>query len=182
MTDQSELYGSVVPFCRQWHVIHEVDLVRLAADHAMLRRLCNELEACADALPLSLSPQQLQSLCQRLREFVAKYEVADEVLLKTIFGRNPTDKLTRSLICHIQARHAADAAHAHDLITALDPQAADHDRFSVEALAYMLRCFFDGCRRAMDFEELTILMLGGNRLTPNARELLVSGLSRTAQI
>jgi hypothetical protein len=182
MTDESDLKANVVPFCRRWHVIHEVDLVRLAADHSVLRRLCNELEACADALPFTVSPRQLQSLCQGLRDFVARYEAVDEMLLKTMFGRDLADQLTHALLSLVQGRHAADASHALDLITALDPKAVDHERFSVEALAYMLRCFFDGCRRAMDFEELTILMLGGNRLTPDARGLLVSGLSGAAAV
>jgi hypothetical protein len=180
MPDDKDLHGNVVPFCRRWHVIHELDLVRLAADHAALRRLCNELEACADALPLTLSPRQLQSLCHGLRDFVSSHEAAGEVMLTTMFGRDPTDPLTRALVSHVAARHAADAAHALDLITALDPNAVDHERFSVEALGYMLRCFFDGCRRAMNLEELTILSLGGNRLTPDARALLVGELCRAA--
>jgi hypothetical protein len=180
MTNDRDLHGSVVPFCRQWHIIHEVDLVRLAADYIGLRRLCNELEACADALPFTLSPQQIQALCQRLRDFIVSNEDSDETLLKTMFGRDRGDQLTQSLLSRMRAWHANDAVHAHDLIAALDPKAADHDRFSVEALAYMLRCFFDGCRRAMDFEKLTILTLGGNRLTPDARALLVGELCHAA--
>jgi hypothetical protein len=175
MTDDRDLYGSVVPFCRRWHIIHEVDLVRLAAGHTALRRLCNELEACADALPFTLSGPHVLALCKRLRDFVERSETADEALLTTMFGRD-RDELAQSLLSQVRAWHANDAAHAHDLIAALDPKAADHERFSVEALAYMLRCFFDGCRRAMDFEKLTILTLGGNRLTPDARALLVGGL------
>ncbi|CAN5140110.1 hypothetical protein BH09PSE3_BH09PSE3_15810 [soil metagenome] len=178
--NDSDLHGNVVPLCRRWHVIHELDLVRFAADHAEVRRLCDDLEACADTLPSPLSPPLLQSLCHGLRDFVARYEAEDRIFLNTMFGRNPPNSLARALILHVTARHAADASHALDLVTALDPKAVDHERFSVETLAYMLRCFFDGCRRAMDFEELTILTLGGNRLTPDARELLIGGLCRTA--
>ena len=46
-------------------------------------------------------------------------------------------------------------------------------------LGYMLRCFFDGCRRAMDFTELAILALGERRLTRDARALLIGSLARS---
>ena len=65
--------GRVVPFCRRWHVIDEIDLVRLLAGHAELRTLCDLLEACADTLPVMPSPAQTTVLCQRLTVAIDRY-------------------------------------------------------------------------------------------------------------
>jgi hypothetical protein len=40
----------------------------------------------------------------------------------------------------------------------------------------MLRCFFDGCRRALAFEELAILNLARRRLSPETGALLAACL------
>jgi hypothetical protein len=42
----------------------------------------------------------------------------------------------------------------------------------------MLRCFFEGCRADMAFEELAILALADKRLTPAARGLLRDSLDQ----
>jgi hypothetical protein len=41
----------------------------------------------------------------------------------------------------------------------------------------MLRSFFTGGRRAIDFERLTIIALAGHRLTPDARALPADALA-----
>ncbi|MCK8785874.1 hypothetical protein M0638_15955 [Roseomonas sp. NAR14] len=45
-----------------------------------------------------------------------------------------------------------------------------------EALGYMLRCFFDGCRRALAFEELTLLVLARRHLSAATEALLMACL------
>ena len=47
-----------------------------------------------------------------------------------------------------------------------------------DALGYMLRCGFDGWRRALDFAELAVVVLAGSRLTPVARQRLLGEASR----
>ena len=171
--------GRVVPFCRRWHVIDEIDLVRLLAGHAELRTLCDLLEACADTLPVMPSPAQTTVLCQRLTVAIDRYARAGETLLEEMFRREADRPLAAALLARIRARHAIDDSSAQDLIAALDPESTEPDRFPPEMLGYMLRCFFDGCRRAMDFTELAILALGERRLTRDARALLIGSLARS---
>ena len=176
MTEHFRLAGSVVPFARRWHVIHELDLAPLMADHVALRALCDALEACADQLPAPLSCDEVARLCSGLQARIDRHEAEEDSFLLTMFARDSRDPLTSALLDHVHARHAADAAHAHDLIVALEARDENGAVACGETLGYMLRCFFDGCRRAMDFEELTILTLGHARLTSEARAVLVGGL------
>jgi hypothetical protein len=44
----------------------------------------------------------------------------------------------------------------------------------------MLRCFFAASRQTMVLEELAILMLGQENLTPDCKSLLINGLCRRA--
>ncbi|MCJ2036448.1 hypothetical protein [Methylobacterium sp. J-068] len=62
----------------------------------------------------------------------------------------------------------------------LDAKPGAAGGISADTLAYMLRCFFAASRQRMAFEMLTILTLAQNRLTANARSLLVDSLSRRA--
>ena len=178
MNEHSRSAGSVVPFPRRWHVIHEVDLARLSADHASLRALCDALEACADGLPARLSSEDVARLCGGLQTRIERHEAAEDAFLAALFVHDRHDPLTCALLDHVHQRQAADAAHALDLIVAL--QATHAAGPCGETLGYMLRCFFDGCRRAIDFEALVILTLGHARLTPEARAMLVEGLRARA--
>ena len=92
---------------------------------------------------------------------------------------NSSSLHVEEVLARIRARHAIDDSSAQDLIAALDPESTEPDRFPPEMLGYMLRCFFDGCRRAMDFTELAILALGERRLTRDARALLIGSLARS---
>ena len=49
--DRNPLHGSVIPFARRWHVIHEIDLVRLIEDQRGRLAVCDRAERIADALP-----------------------------------------------------------------------------------------------------------------------------------
>jgi hypothetical protein len=84
------------------------------------------------------------------------------------------DPLAWTLLDHVRHRHMADGAAARDLIEAFDGADA---AMGPEALGHMLRCFFTGCRRAVDFEQLAIIALAGHRLTREARALLVEALA-----
>lgn len=178
MIDRNPLFGSVEPFARRWHVIQEIDLAPLIARHSAVRALCDRLEDCADALPVLPSDDQRTELCADLRDLVERGGQDGDDPIDAMLMRRPGNPLTDALLDHVRYRRAADAAHAADLIEALSSTTAN--TVAADTLGYMLRCCFDGCRRAMDFAELTILTLASHRLTPEARDILVSGLCRRA--
>jgi len=175
--ERNRLQGSVVPFARRWHVIQEIDLVRLVGEHRRRAALCDRLEAVADRLPDRPAPDEAAAIERALAAVVERDERDEIALLRAMLLHGPVQPLARSLIDHIRRRHASDAAAAQELTAALQPTAARDPVPSAETLGHMLRGFFTGCRRAIDFEQLTILTLAGHRLTPDARALLVEALS-----
>jgi len=177
MQDPDTFSGSHVPFARRWHVIDEIDLIGLAADHAATERLCVRLEACADQLPERPTPAEIDDLCAALQSRLLDHIDREDRLLAAMFARDLPDPLCHALLDHIHTRHVACTVLAQDLIAALDATAPGHRSICPEALGYMLRCFFDGCRAAMAFEELAILALAGTRLTRDARALLAHRLA-----
>lgn len=167
--------GSVVPFARRWHVIHEIDLVRLIAGHRLRNGLCDRLERVADALPAPPPAALAAALCDMLAEIVARDGREALARLEALLPGKGGDGLTRGLIERIRARHAADAATADELAAAL--QAADlPDALGADALGYAIRCFATGCHATIEFELLAIVALAGHRLTPQARALLTERL------
>jgi hypothetical protein len=172
MIEHDEFAGRVVPFVRRWHVIHEIDFARLIADHAHLRTVCDQLEACGDTLPDRPTDADADAVCRNLRAVVVSHPREENAVIDALFARELDDPLTAALVGRIRARHLSDAIHADDILAAL----SGASKPCAEAFGYMLRGFFDGCRRAMDFTELAILTLGTRRLTQEARAALVGGL------
>jgi hypothetical protein len=172
--DRKPLQGSVVPFARRWHVIHEIDLIRLMQQHRDRLDLATRAEAIADGLPDRPAKPVMTAFLTVLRELVTKGERADGDYLEAMLRNGHEDPLAWTLLDHVRHRYMADDAAARELIAAFD----EADAFAApETLGHMLRSFFTGCRRAVDFEELTIITLAGHRLTPEARALLVDALA-----
>lgn len=174
--DRHPRQASVVPFARRWHVIHEIDLIRLMQAHRHRLALAAQAEAIADGLPNRPTEPMMTAFLIALQELVTKGERADGDGLEAMLLNRHDDPLTWTLIDHVRHRHRADRAAASELIAAFD----EADAFvAPETLGHMLRSFFTGCRRAVDFEELTLIALAGHRLTSEARALLVDALTES---
>lgn len=177
MHDHDPIAGSHIPFANRWHVIDEIDLMRLVADHTATERLCVRLESCADGLPERPASDEIDDLCERLQTCILDHVESEDRLLAAMFAREMADPLCHALIDQIHARHAACTVLAQDLIATMIADAAGQRTICSEALGYMLRCFFEGCRAAMAFKELAILTLADTRLTRGARALLAGRLA-----
>ncbi|WP_294216376.1 hypothetical protein [uncultured Sphingomonas sp.] len=174
--DRNPLQGSVVSFARRWHVIQEIDLIRLVQEHRRRLALCGQAEAMADALPDRPDAATMTLFLQALEAMVTRGAQADGVYLEAMLSNGRADPLTDTLLDHVRHRHEADAAAAREMVAAFD----EADAFAApETLGHMLRSFFTGCRRAVDFEQLAIIALAGHRLTPEARGLLVDALAES---
>lgn len=176
MTEIDQAAANVVPFKGGLHAIAEADVVRLMTEHSRRGALCDQLEACADALPDRPLPETADRLCKALLDLADAPAGAGAMLQR--FG---ADSLTAILLDHVRARRLSDACHAADLKAALMPSASE-DAVNPDALGYMLRGYFDNCRRAMDFEVLALLTLSGPQLTCGARTLLTANLAQHAGI
>ncbi len=176
MMDRNPLQGSVVPFARRWHVIHEIDLIRLLQEHRRRLLLCRQAEAMADGLPDRPEGAAMTLFLKALETLVTRGERTDGAYLEAMLSNGHDDPLIDTLLDHVRHRHEADAAAARELVAAF----AEADAFAApETLGHMLRSFFTGCRRAVDFEQLVIIALAGHRLTPEARGLLVDALAES---
>ncbi|PZO79821.1 MAG: hypothetical protein DI632_03995 [Sphingomonas hengshuiensis] len=174
---RNPLQGSVVPFARRWHVIQEIDLMRLIGGHGRRLALCDQAERIADALPHRPDATTLAAFLAALEDQVVRGEEAEDAFLATMLLNGRDDPLAQTLLGHVRWRHAADGAAARELIAAF----VEADvRVAPETLGHMLRGFFAGCRHAVAFEQLTIVALAGHRLTADAGALLADALAESA--
>jgi len=160
----------------RWHIIQEVDVARIVADHRWLAGLCDLLERCADNLPALPPPATTAHIREALMLLAQpdSHEGPAYPALADLY--DPNDPLAAALMNELSVRHATDAMHAQDLADALGAAPDMAGRISADTLGYMLRCFFKACRQAMDCEELAILALASNRLTRAARDVLLDSL------
>jgi hypothetical protein len=160
-------------------IVQEADLHRLMTRHERLARLCDLLEACADALPAWPTEAEAERLRAALGGFI-EGEAEGDAFVAEVFGRGLRDPLATALTHHVDARHAGDLIHAQDLIAALEVGPAPKGRTSAETLGYMLRCFFSAVRQSMVLEEFAVLALGRRHLTPDGEALLIDSFCRRA--
>ncbi|WP_267395118.1 MULTISPECIES: hypothetical protein [unclassified Sphingomonas] len=172
--------GSVVPLTSRSSEIPEDAILQLVEDHRQLGELCDLLECCADDLPTLPPAPVVEKICGALRELYDPGEATLPPYPDVTRMYDTADPLAAVLLEQVQARHAADATHAEDLADALRGSLDIAERPSPNMLGYMLRCFFDGCRQAMDCEELAILALARHRLTAAARFSLTESLRHRA--
>ena len=161
-----------------WHLIDEHEIVWLIADHAAQRRLCTTLEGIADALPDMPDHDKVAHLEFQLSAYSRRHFPLETAL----FARLAADARCATadrILKEIRYYHAIDALHADDLAIELKRLSESTEAVQPGELAYMLRCFFDGCRRAIAFEELALLRLGDQRLTPAAKKAILDNFERT---
>ncbi len=133
-------------------------LETLLEDHAIQLALCNEIEAVADRLPDLPPLPEIRRLCDRvLRVTSTHFGRAEAVLAQLPEGQRPSPA-EMGLLHHM---HQLDELHAQDMVAELWRHVAHQQSGNVGQLAYMLRCYFDGCRRAIALKESWIV--GGTR-------------------
>lgn len=159
------------------------DVTAMLVQHAGLRSLCDELEACADQLPDRASLHQATRLSAVLVADLRRHDRFDRLLLPPVVACGPdaAGNPMASLFGRVRIAHGADQLHAEDLHEtlqeALQAAAAQPGRFRHDAIGYMMRALFDGCRRSIDFQEIAILLLAGESLAIGARQRLCSSLA-----
>lgn len=163
------------PHC--WHMIDEVDLVRLVADHSAWLRLCARLEAIADELPVLPDADEVRLLRAQVQGLTQPRQREDRTL-DTLFFRERARPLARSLLDGFHLARTARIVDLEDILAALED---DDAAVAADTLGYMMRSFFRGCRSAIAMEQLALLALGSNRLTVDARALLVERLTESSR-
>jgi len=126
-------------------------------DHLIQQVLCNDLEAAADRLPALPPLPTIRRLCDRIQHVTTTHFVRAERMFAALPpGLGPDE----AALAALHRMHQLDEVHAQDLIATLWQHARLDERRNVEQLAYMLRCCFDGCRRAIVLKESWIAATG----------------------
>jgi hemerythrin-like domain-containing protein len=121
--------------------------------HRVLLALCDDLEAIADSLPRHVVAQNCiyagKSLGRLIRD-VHAYE--ERWLFPALQARFASSADMTAAIERLKFEHVADECYADDLAERLIDLGNGATSINMEALAYMLRGFFDALRRHIAYE------------------------------
>ncbi len=132
----------------------------LSYEHVIEERLCDLLEAIADALPDSVSPVCAKTAVDYLQSrFPGHIGMENQIVipvLKRVKSVGPS--LGRGIKQALQ-EHAADEDAAAELAEALTAFTGSREAGDANALGYMLRGFFEQLRRHIVWEETLLYPL-----------------------
>lgn len=144
----------------------EATIETIEDDHLVQEVLCRELEALADRLPDLPPLPELRRLSGRILQITTQHLPRAEALFTNLpASARPGPEALRAL----RTMHALDTIHGQDLVAALWAYAGSRARDQVGQLSYMLRCFFDGNRRAIALKESWIAGLRRDALMQAGR-------------
>lgn len=121
--------------------------------HRLLLALCDDLEAIADSLPRHVVAQDCVFAAKNLGSLIRDVHAYEE---KTLFPAlndwfRSSPEIS-SAIDRLKFEHLADECYADDLAEKLLYLGNGGQDVNMEALAYMLRGFFDALRRHIAYE------------------------------
>lgn len=150
----------------QWQgAAGEGPLVPLAYDHKAQRSLADLLEAVADSLPDEVNRGSAALAAGLLRERTAGRGVREELALFALMEpRALPDSPLRRAIALARRENIECDGRAIELAEELDALAETGRARNPDALGFMLRAFFDGLRRHLDWVEIAIV--------PHARDMM----------
>ncbi|GAA0336527.1 hypothetical protein GCM10009087_53760 [Sphingomonas oligophenolica] len=120
--------------------------------------LCTELEQLADALPALPTPARVRRLCNQIDIVTSiHFRRADAILAEAAAGFDVPP--ASGALEQLAEMHAMDTMHGEDLISVLWDSVARGTVARPGEFGYMLRCFFDGCRRAVALENMVLTLI-----------------------
>ena len=136
----------------------------LQEDHVIQRVLCDDLERVADRLPALPTLPELRRISDRILRITNSHFARAEQVLRTM---PPEQRPSPTMLDALHQMHVLDEMHGQDLIVTLWQHAGAVAGANVGQLSYMLRCFFDGCRRAIRLKESYIEGSGAGGVRPD---------------
>lgn len=136
----------------------------LHEDHVIQRLLCDDLERVADCLPALPTLPELRRISDRILRITSSHFARAEQILRTM---PPEQRPTPVMLDALHQMHVLDELHGQDLIVTLWQHVGTAAGANIGQLSYMLRCFFDGCRRAIRLKESYIANAGAGVVRPD---------------
>ncbi len=155
--DDRDERGTVVPF-RQGPAGEAVaPLSALEAMNTHLRSqasLCQRLESIADSLPDSVDSQECLHVARSVYSIVrAAHDFEEKQLFPLLKSRFGGDERVSDALDRLHFEHWEDESYAEEVADGLSGFVTRRDQANPEALAYMLRGFFEGLRRHIAYEQ-----------------------------
>ena len=123
-----------------------------------LHGLCDELEAIADSLPISLNVQASLALAQSLLPTIKSAHEFEEHKVYSILGElKPVERSLSEDLQRLTFEHWVDEDLAEEIVHKLRDYIAEKTPIKAEALSWMLRGFFEGMRRHIAFDLAIVL-------------------------
>ena len=151
----------------------------LSYEHTVEERLCDLLEAIADALPDGVSPACTRSAVDFLQTwFRGHIALENEIVFPALkVARTANPSLGRATKQALQ-EHAADEDTAAELAEALTAFIDDRDDGDANVLGYMLRGFFEQRRRHIVWEETLLYPLARSNIDAADMDALAESILR----
>lgn len=122
----------------------------LAGRHARLASLCELLEEIADDLPRAC-PSRCHRAATALQTLLPEHHAFTRELFSRLLSKTQPDVLE-----NIVRQQGEEEGLGLEIVQALGAWPDGAGVPDPETLGYMLRCFFNGCRRSMLVEELAL--------------------------
>jgi hypothetical protein len=131
-----------LPIARRWR-----------ESRGTLEQLCGLLEHIADDLPHA-SAFECRDAARRLRSDLPAHHAIVAELIEAVRGN--LGPAARRIADQVALEQIEDEGLAEEIASELDPAAISITAATAERLGYMLRCFFNGCRRTLFIESLLL--------------------------
>jgi hemerythrin-like domain-containing protein len=151
--------------------------VLLDYDHSAQRALADLLEGVADSLPDDVNRAAAALGAALLRSSHARHaEIEDKALFPLLESRC-TAETTRRAVAIARREHVEAAGRVVELAEALEALAQEGRAANAEGLGFMLRAFFEGLRRHLDWVDAAILPQARDKLSDEDRAVLAARLA-----
>jgi len=137
----------------------------LSYEHVIEERLCDLLEAIADALPDSVSPVCAKTAVDYLQSrFPGHIALENDIVFPVLKAARPANPSFGRAVKQALQEHAADEDSAAELAEALMAFVDSRETGDANTLGYMLRGFFEQRRRHIVWEESLLYPLARNNI------------------
>ena len=150
--------------------------VLLDYDHKAQRALADLLERIADSLPDEVSRADAALAARELETRHKRHAEIEDKCVFPLLETRCDGEVTRRAIAIARREHHDAEGRAIELSEALDALSQTGRALNAEGLGFMLRAFFDGLRRHLDWVDAAILPQARAKLSDRDRALLADRL------
>ena len=145
----------------------------LSYEHVIEERLCDLLEAIADALPDGVSPVCAKTAVNYLQSwFPGHIALENEIVFPMLKATKSVSPSLGPAIKQALCEHATDEDNAAELAEVLTALMDSREAGDANVLGYMLRGFFEQRRRHIVWEEALLFPLARSNIEPSAMKAL----------